>query len=107
MYETLLQEAHEKRIEVVYRPLKGKLKGLYSDQTIALDRNIDSYAEEACVLAEELGHYHTTVGNILDQSRTQNRKQEQRARVWSYQRLVPLDMLGYSAPLKRLTTAIL
>lgn len=32
--------------------------------------------EKACVLAEGLGHYYTTVGNILNQSSTANHKQE-------------------------------
>jgi hypothetical protein len=76
MYETLLQEAHEEEIEVVCIPLHGKLKGLYSCNVIAINSNTATEAEKACILAEELGHYHTTVGDILDQSKTQNRKQE-------------------------------
>ena len=38
--------------------------------------------EKASVLAEELGHYYTTVGNILDQEDAGNRKQEHKARTW-------------------------
>ena len=41
-------------------------------------------------LAEELGHYHTTVGDIIDQSSDANRKQELRARLWSYNKLIGL-----------------
>jgi hypothetical protein len=37
MYEALLKEAHEERIEVVYKPLKGRLKGLYCDAIDKLD----------------------------------------------------------------------
>ena len=47
-------------------------------------------AEKACVLAEELGHYYTAVGDILDQSSTTNRKQELRGRIIAYNRLVGL-----------------
>ncbi|MBS3885581.1 MAG: ImmA/IrrE family metallo-endopeptidase [Dethiobacter sp.] len=93
MYETLLHEAEEERIDVVYRPLRGKIKGLYCNGVIAINRNISSTTEKACILAEELGHYHSSVGNILDQSKLQNRKQECRARAWSYQKLVPLEKL--------------
>ena len=32
--------------------------------------------EKACVLAEELGHHYTTVGDIIDQKESENRKQE-------------------------------
>lgn len=102
MYETLLHEAEEERIDVVYRPLRGKTKGLYCNGVIAINRNISSTTEKACILAEELGHYHTSVGNILDQSKLQNRKQELQARAWSYQKLVPLDKLveAYKAGIK-------
>ena len=93
MYEKLLCEAEKENIEVVYMPLKGRIKGLYCDKVIAINKNIETTAEKTCVLAEELGHYYTTVGNILDQKRIQNRKLERRARAWAYQRLVPLDKL--------------
>ena len=57
---------------------------------VYLDDNIETLADKACVLAEELGHYHTTVGDILDQSKVENRKQELHARVWAYDRLIGL-----------------
>ena len=49
-----------------------------------------THTNRKCVLAEELGHHYTTVGNILDQSDTGNRKQEEQARIWAYDRLVGL-----------------
>lgn len=45
---------------------------------------------KACVLAEELGHYYTTVGDILDQSKPENRKQERQARLWAYNKQIGL-----------------
>ena len=93
MYEELLNEAEQDNITVVYRPMRGNIKGLYYDRVIALNKNIDTTAEKTCILAEELGHYFTSVGNILDQNQLQNRKLERRARAWGYQRLVPLDKL--------------
>jgi hypothetical protein len=41
-------------------------------------------------VAEELGHHYTTVGDILDQSKVENRKQEIRARAWAYNKMVGL-----------------
>lgn len=38
--------------------------------------------------AEELGHYHTTVGDIVCQSTVSDRKQELRARIRAYNRLI-------------------
>lgn len=61
------------------------LKGFYLNGNIAIEKDMTS-TEKACVLAEELGHHYTTSGNILDQSITENRKQEHRARVWAYRR---------------------
>lgn len=93
MHNTLLREAENEGIEVIYLPFRGRLKGLYYNNVIALSKDIDTTAEKNCILAEELGHYYTTVDDILDQKKIQNRKLERRARSWAYQRLVPLDKL--------------
>lgn len=90
MYERLLQEAERENIEVVSLQLKGKIKGLYYDGIIAINENISTTAEKTCVLAEELGHYYTSSGNILDTSIITNRKQEVKARRWAVKRLVTL-----------------
>ena len=65
------------------------LKGFYVDGNIAIKMDM-STTEKACVLAEELGHHYTTVGNILDQSKVENRKQERRARLWAYKKMFDL-----------------
>ena len=67
MYESLLSEAEKEHLEVIYYPFRGKIKGLYYDKVIAISRHIDTTAEKTCILAEELGHYYTSAGNILDQ----------------------------------------
>jgi hypothetical protein len=69
-------------VEMDLSEVKG-LKGLYFDGNIALERKM-SQTEKSCVLAEELGHYYTTSGNILDQTNASNRKQEYRARLYGY-----------------------
>jgi hypothetical protein len=56
-----------------------------------LGKNITTTAEKTCVLAEELGHYYTSCGDILDQKITTNRKQEEKAKRWAVQRLVSLN----------------
>lgn len=93
MYEELLKETEEDGIEVITLPLHGKTKGLYCDGTIALNKNIPTTSEKTCVLAEELGHYYTTVGNILNTSITANSKQEVKARRWAIKRLVTLKKI--------------
>ena len=88
-YEALLDEAHQEGLTVKEKPLKynnGRIKG----KRIAIRKDIETSAEKACVLAEELGHYHTTVGDITDLSDPQNRKQERQARLWGYNKLIGL-----------------
>lgn len=70
-------------IEMDLSEVKG-LKGLCVDNNIAIRQDIPTQTEKSCVLAEELGHYHTTYGDILDLDDVRNRKQEFRARMWGY-----------------------
>ncbi len=77
LHEEILAEAEKEGISVYKRDI-GALKGLCVDENIVLSSSIETFSEMACVLAEELGHYYTTVGNILDQSKAENRKQERR-----------------------------
>lgn len=64
----------------------GRIKG----NRIAIRRDIPTLKQKACVLAEELGHYYTNYGDILDQSITENRKQELKARAWAYNKQIGL-----------------
>lgn len=90
-FEELHQEAKDKNVNVIdYHFKSDRIKGLYCNGTIALKDNIETTKEKGCVLAEELGHYYTTVGNILDQSKAKNRKQELHARAWAYNKMVGL-----------------
>lgn len=90
-YEDLLQEAEQSGLIVKEKPLrayKGRIKG----NRIAIKKDLD-YIDKRCTLIEELGHYYTTSGNILDQSKIDNRKQERKARAWGYKRLVGITDL--------------
>lgn len=89
-FEELLQEAEDNNVKVYDFDLGGSgFDGLYIDGNVALSNQIETTAKKACVLAEELGHYYTTVGNILDQNDSNSRKQECTARRWAYEKLVP------------------
>ena len=89
--ERLEDEACRDGIEIVnYRFDSPCIKGLYCDKTIGINLDIDTSNEKACVLAEELGHHHTSVGDILDMSDPGNRKQERQARLWGYNKLIGL-----------------
>lgn len=92
-YENLLIETEKEGIEYFENNYIGKMKGLYVDDTITLNSNLDNDIEKKCVLAEELGHHYKTYGDIIDQSKIENKKQERIARAWSYDRLVGITGL--------------
>lgn len=88
-YDLLLEEAHEEGLIVKEKPF-STYDGRIKNGKIYLRRDMNT-VEKSCVLAEELGHYYTTVGNILDQSEAGNRKQEVRARLWAYNKHIGLQ----------------
>lgn len=92
-YEDLLLEVEKEGIEYFENNYIGKMKGLYIDNTITLNSNIDTEAEKKCILAEELGHHFASYGNIIDQSKIENKKQERRARAWAYDKLIGITCL--------------
>lgn len=91
IYEEMQDRAYNAGIDVVEYSFRNKtIKGLYCDGTAAISNDIDTNAERACILAEEMGHHYTSAGNIIDQTDEQNRKQEFRARMWAYSEMVGL-----------------
>ena len=91
-YEDLASSSDARDIHIYDRKFNSpRIRGLYCDGNVAISNDIDTEAEKACVLAEEIGHHATSSGNILDQSSAANRKQERTARVWAYNRLIGLS----------------
>lgn len=93
LYEDLLIKFTDSKSNLIIKeknlPVnKGRIKG----KKIAIRRNL-TFKEKGCVLAEELGHHYTTVGDILDQSDVWNRKQELQARTWAYDEVLGLDSI--------------
>ena len=89
IYEALLDEANNAGLKVKELPLRssdGRIKG----NKIGIRKDIETSKKKACTLAEEMGHHHTSVGDILDMDLTGNRKQERQARLWAYNKLIGL-----------------
>lgn len=88
-YEELLIEADKQDLIVKEKPLRendGRIVG----RRIAIRQNIPTLSKKADVLAEELGHFHTGVGRILEQDSVASRKQERAARLWAYNKRIGL-----------------
>jgi len=93
-YDKLLVEAESNNLIVRERPLRaydGRIRGKK-----ILIRSTLTVTKKTCVLAEELGHYYTTVGDILNQEDVSNVKQENKARAWAYGKLVPMEELKHA-----------
>lgn len=91
IYDKLLEEADSENLYVIENAnFQSQASGLINNDVIGINKNVRSYAKRNCILAEEIGHYKTTVGNIIDQSSAANRKQELKARMWAYNRLIGL-----------------
>ncbi|MEG1901803.1 MAG: hypothetical protein RR225_05395 [Clostridium sp.] len=88
-YDDLLLEADSDNLITKEKPLKAHA-GRIDGKRIAIKKDI-STIQKKCVLAEELGHWHTTYGDIMNQSLIDNRKQERRARIWAYNKLVGIS----------------
>lgn len=91
MYEQLQDEAASLNVVIKETYLPGRLKGLYGENEILINKNIETTTEKTCVLAEEIGHHLYTVGDIIDQSKIMNIKQEKLARRWAFRKLIPLE----------------
>jgi len=88
-YERLMIEySHIKIIEDADMPIG--LGGLCKNKVIYINKHISKY-DKHTVLAEEIGHYETTYGNITDQSIVRNRQLESVARRWAYRKIVSLE----------------
>lgn len=89
-YEDLLIEADRIGLVVKEKPLilrDGRIKG----RRIAIRQDIPTLKKKADVLAEELGHYYTTVGDIIEQVSVESRRQERIARLWAYNKRIGLE----------------
>lgn len=84
----MLMEDDNSELIIKEKTLCGSL-GRIKGNRIAIRKDMTD-TQKACVLAEELGHYHTTIGNILDQTSLENVKQERIARLWAYDKKIGL-----------------
>ena len=93
-YEQLIIKAEKEGAEVIELDF-GTFKkcGKCIDNLLIINSNI-SDLDKYEILAEELAHYRKTHGNIVDQTKIENKKQEIVARRESYDLLVePWDII--------------
>lgn len=88
-YEELLIEADNDGILVKEAALLSG-DGRCSGRRIAIRNSLPSIRKKADTLAEELGHFYTTVGDVTRLDSAEKRKQERMARIWAYNRQIGL-----------------
>lgn len=89
-YENLICKYESYKIMIKEVQLMRGYKGLYKNNKILIEKSLTE-TEKHCVLAEEIGHYFTSVGNIINLNEINNRKQEKVARKWAYTNVIPLS----------------
>lgn len=86
-YENLLIKADDLGIEVKEIDFGDCDEcGYYCNSKILINGNLTEKQKHS-VLAEEIGHHFYTYGDITDQMKIENKKQEKIARNWGYQKL--------------------
>lgn len=91
-YEELLIE-YDNKVTIIEKKFKSKAKGLCKGNKIGISNELSTSVEKRCVLAEELGHIHLTVGDITNLNNVCNIKQEIIARRWGHSKILPLCKL--------------
>ena len=89
-YDELLEAADDLGLIAKEKDLQAH-DGLIRGRRVAIRQSISSQRRKACVLAEEIGHYFTSAGDIMDPTDAGSRKQERRARIWAHDVQVGLD----------------
>lgn len=97
-YDEILMQADKQNLIVKEARLVGS-DGRICENKIAIRSDIDTTIEKSCVLAEEIGHYHTTTGDITRLTNDTHQKQERKARLYGYN--LKIGLLGIIACYKK------
>lgn len=93
LYEKLIVECIDSNLKVIEENLKPiGTYGLCVNDMIFLEKTLNNDLK-ACVLAEELGHYYKSSGNILDLSVVTNIQSENSGRAWAFEKLFGLEQI--------------
>ncbi|MGG7077348.1 ImmA/IrrE family metallo-endopeptidase [Clostridium sardiniense] len=89
-YENLLNEAHKQGAQVIEIDLGTDTPcGKCINNIIILNSRMN-IKNKYCILAEELGHYRLNYGDITNQCKIENKKQEIIARRYGYDKNIGL-----------------
>lgn len=85
--------ANKEKINIVNFKMR-KNKARIIDKFIFMNyTDIDTYTEEKCLLAEELGHYYYDAYYTLSSSKSEIERQEYKANKWKSLACVPLNSI--------------
>lgn len=96
LYEQWLQKAEDFGLSVAENvPFESQAKGLICGDCIGLSQSLETTAEKACVLAEEVIHSQLNVGDIRDQRVSGNSWQEHKTRKTLHKHLANVRTIAY------------
>lgn len=91
-FEKLLAEFENELTFVFDKNIPKGLPGLICDKTIYINSDLP-FDKSIATLAEEIGHYKTSSNKDITNYKL-NRKEENKARHWGYNKLIPVDKLN-------------
>jgi len=89
-YEELISKCDKEEFKIIEKVFKSKVDGLCVGNIIGINSKLNSNSKLG-ILAEEIGHFYTTVGDIIDLDTAYKRQRENRARKFAYDLVVGLD----------------
>lgn len=90
--ESLIAQ-YDEVLNFYFEEMPIKLHGLIVDNNVYINK-LSTAQQQYAAIAEELGHYETSVNeDITDYKQAFNLKQENKARFWSYKKIVPVEQL--------------
>lgn len=100
-FDKLLDECSQSGVNVEQGNLPENIHAIYYDDKdtepiVVINELLKTQSEQTCALAEELGHYHTSCGNLLTDKSIDKaiiRKQEYTAKKWAVQRLITIKSI--------------
>ena len=92
-YDDLLDIAYNSGLQVKEESIRydGCIKG----KDITINKAMPTRYKK-CALAEEMAHAGRNVGDIVDQSKIENQRQEYKARALAYEKIVPVENIRFA-----------
>ena len=101
LLEKLTEECEKSEINIENQALPKNINAVFyedkeTEPVITINKALKTQSGQACVLAEELGHYYTSCGDLLTDTSIDKiviNQQENRAKRWAVKKLISIKRI--------------